>query len=75
MKLGFRNDVDQPKMVKTWLAAAMGALCIFGGAARVAAQDMSFDLEEAETTGEGQEGEAKPKEGEAKGEAGAEGEV
>ena len=44
MKLGFRNDVDQPKMVKTWLAAAMGALCIFGGAARVAAQDMSFDL-------------------------------
>ena len=75
MKLGFRNDVDEPKMVKTWLAAAMGALCIFGGAARVAAQDMSFDLEEAETTGEGQEGEAKPKEGEAKGEAGAEGEV
>jgi outer membrane beta-barrel protein len=80
MKLGFRNDVDSPKMAKTWFVA-VGALCIVGAAAQAAAQDMSFDLEEAESTGgeaeAGSEGD-KPKdkkEGEATGEAGAEGEA
>jgi outer membrane beta-barrel protein len=73
MKLGFRHEVGGRKMAKTWFTTllAAGALCF--GAGRAAAQDMSFDLEEAETAGEGEE--AKPAEPKPEGEAGAEGEA
>lgn len=75
MKLGFRHEVGGRKMAKTWFTTllAAGALCL--GPGRASAQDMSFDLEEAETAGEGEAGEAKPEEAKPEGEAGAEGEA
>jgi outer membrane beta-barrel protein len=78
MKLGFRNGLNEPKIAKSWFVAAIGALWIFGGTAPVVAQDMSFDLEEAEGAGgeaeAGGEADKPKKEGEAKGEASTEGE-
>lgn len=72
MKLSFGSEVDKSKMAKSCVAALVGALTVFLGSARVSAQDMSFDLDEAETAGGEAEGgaEAKPK-----GEASAEGEA
>jgi outer membrane beta-barrel protein len=75
MKLGFRHEVGGRKMAKTWFTTllAAGSLCL--GSGRAVAQDMSFDLEEAETAGEGEAGEAKPAEAKPEAEAGAEGEA
>lgn len=76
MKLGFRHEAGGRKMAKIWFTTllAAGALCL--GPGRTAAQDMSFDLEEAETAGgEGEGKEAKPAEAKPEGEAGAEGEA
>ncbi|MFI5309334.1 MAG: hypothetical protein ACHQ53_18410, partial [Polyangiales bacterium] len=82
MNLGFMHGVDRQKMPKSWQAAGLGALALslFMPALAVA-QDMSFDLNEAEQAG-GDKGGDKGKPatppaegaeggGEAKGKAGA----
>ena len=70
MNLGFMHEVDRQKMVKTWLTALLATLGLCVSPALVAAQDMSFDLNEAEHAGgEGKAATQAP----AQGEAGAEG--
>jgi outer membrane beta-barrel protein len=69
MTLASMQDVENRKMGKTWLALGLGALaCLTPGLA--AAQDMSFDLDEAEQA----PAEAAPAEGEGA-EAGADAEA
>jgi outer membrane beta-barrel protein len=51
MNLGFMHEVDRRKMAKTWLTALLSALGLWVSPPLVAAQDMSFDLNEAEQAG------------------------
>ena len=62
MNLGFMHEVESQKMAKTWLIAWLAALGFWFAPTRLAAQDMSFDLNEAEQSGgEGKAGgETKP---------------
>lgn len=48
MKLGFRHEADGLTMAKSWLIVSLGAGALFIWPALGAAQDMSFDLDEAE---------------------------
>jgi len=82
MTLGFMHDVNRPKTRRDRAGLWLGVLLVAAMPTMAAAQDMSFDLEEAESAGEGEaapppaaEGEAAPPaEGEGA-EAGAEGEA
>jgi outer membrane beta-barrel protein len=82
MTLGFMHDVDRPKTGRHRVGLWLGMMLVAAMPTMAAAQDMSFDLEEAESAeGEGEaappaaEGEAAPPaEGEGA-EAGAEGEA
>jgi outer membrane beta-barrel protein len=49
MNLGFMHEVDRRKMTKTWLTAVIGAVGLWLSSASVSAQDMSFDLNEADS--------------------------
>ena len=49
MNLGFMHEVDRRKMTKTWLTALIGAVGLWLSSASVSAQDMSFDLNEADS--------------------------
>jgi outer membrane beta-barrel protein len=49
MNLGFMHEVDRPTMAKTWLIALFGLFGFCAAPSLVAAQDMSFDLNEAES--------------------------
>jgi outer membrane beta-barrel protein len=62
MNLGFMHEVDRRKMTKTWLAGVVGALGLWLSSAPVSAQDMSFDLNEADSAGAEGKGEAAPAE-------------
>jgi outer membrane beta-barrel protein len=82
MKLGFRHEVGGRKMAKTRFTTLLVALALLPWSGVAAGQDMSFDLEEAESAGgEGEaaagtdkDKEKKPEgEGEPAGEAAAEG--
>jgi outer membrane beta-barrel protein len=80
MTLGFMYDVERRKMAKTWLNPLIGALGLAFLPVMAAAQDMSFDLEDTESAGQGEQGaEGKPAEGkkpaEGEAEAGAEGQA
>ena len=59
MNLGFMHGVDRRKVAIAWLAALLGALGLWLSPAAVRAQDMSFDLNEAESAGGEGKGEAK----------------
>jgi outer membrane beta-barrel protein len=59
MNLGFMHEVDRQKMAKTWLTALIGAFGLWLTPALVCAQDMSFDLNEADSAGGGTKGEGK----------------
>jgi outer membrane beta-barrel protein len=67
MDLGRRHEADGRTMVKTWRAVLLGACALNVWPALVAAQDMSFGLDEAEEAPAGGGAEA---EGDAEGEAG-----
>src|ERR1044071_941838 len=59
MTLGFMHDVDAPKAGKCRAGAWLAALLLVAGLPTIAAaQDMSFDLQEAETGDQG--GDAAP---------------
>src|SRR5687768_6186801 len=76
MKLGLRDEVGGPKMAKTWFTALLAAAALLLGPGLAAGQDMSFDLDEAESAGgegEAEAGTDKKPEGQAEGEAEAEG--
>ncbi len=75
MNLGFMHGVDRQKMPKTWLAAWLAALGVCLTPVLAAAQDMSFDLNEAEQAGSGDKGAEKPEQTQEqpKAEAGTEG--
>jgi outer membrane beta-barrel protein len=60
MTLGFMHDVDGPKTGKCRAGAWLAALLVAGLPAMAAAQDMSFDLQEAESAGGEAGGEAAP---------------
>lgn len=80
MNLGFMHEVDRPRMAKTWKTALFGVLAFCAVPSLVAAQDMSFDLDEAEsapaTDKPAAEGKGEPAAEPAAGaEAGAEGEA
>lgn len=49
MKLGIRHQADGLTMGKTWLVAVLGTCALSVWPSLLAAQDMSFDLDEAET--------------------------
>jgi hypothetical protein len=49
MNLGFMHDMETPKMGKSRPAIWLSLLLVGVSPSLVAAQDMSFDLDEAET--------------------------
>ena len=58
MKLGLGDEVGGPKMAKTWFTALLAAAALLLGPGLAAGQDMSFDLDEAESAGGEGEAEA-----------------
>jgi outer membrane beta-barrel protein len=51
MNLGFMHEVDRRKMAKTWVTVLLSAVGLYASPALVSAQDMSFDLNEADQAG------------------------
>ena len=83
MNLGFMHEVDRPRMAKIWLITLFWVFGLCAAPPVVVAQDMSFDLNEAESAptaepspAEGQDKTPEePKGGAAEGEVGAEGQA
>lgn len=78
MTVGFMHEVDRPRMAKTWRITLCLVFVLCTAPSFVAAQDMSFDLDEAEgasdapappTKGKGKAPEEEGVEGEVEGEA------